>query len=83
MFFVYILVSDVDGSKYIGYTEELKTRLRTHNQGKVKSTKAKAPYHIVYFEAYNDKSLALKRERKLKSSSWHKKQLFDRIFTDL
>ena len=83
MFFVYILVSDVDGSKYIGYTEELKTRLRTHNQGKVKSTKAKVPYKLAYFEAYTSKTLALKRERKLKTSSWHKKQLFDRIFTDL
>lgn len=82
MFFVYILVSEIDNSKYIGFTTNLKNRLKSHNLGKVKSTKAKKPYVLYYFAAYVSKADALSREKKLKTSSWHKKQLFDRIFAD-
>ena len=80
MFFVYVLQSLKDGSKYIGYTESLEKRLKEHNQGKTKSIKHKVPFKVVYFEEYKSKTEARKRELKLKRNSWEKEQLFKKIF---
>ena len=66
-FFVYILRSQKDGHLYIGMTHDLNTRVKAHNSGKVRSTKGRRPLTLVYQEAYEHKSEALKRERFLKS----------------
>ncbi|MDD5570866.1 MAG: GIY-YIG nuclease family protein [Bacteroidales bacterium] len=80
MFFVYIIQSEIDNSTYIGYTENIEKRLREHNQGKTKSIKHKIPYKLVYFEQYESKTEARKREYKLKNNSWEKENLFKNIF---
>jgi putative endonuclease len=80
MFFVYVLQSQKDGTTYIGKTEHLDKRLKEHNQGKTKSIKHKLPMELVYYEAYLTKRLAGKREYELKSNSWSKEKLFERIF---
>lgn len=66
MFFVYILESKSDGSYYIGQTADLRKRLSYHNQGLSKYTSRKVPWKIVYFEEYDTRTSALKRERFLK-----------------
>lgn len=43
MIYVYILTSLKDRSEYVGMSENTYDRLKTHNQGKVKSTKNKKP----------------------------------------
>ena len=51
---------------YIGHTHDLKLRLERHNHGWTKSTKAGIPWKIVYYETYETKSEAYKREIELK-----------------
>jgi len=68
-FFVYILKSQRDGSFYKGYTEDLKTRLHIHNSGKVRSTKAKRPLELSYYEEHETLEQALDREKYLKSAA--------------
>lgn len=78
--YVYVLESQKDFTRYIGYTKDLKLRLIYHNGGKSKYTKTKRPWNLVYYEAYASDSWARKREIQLKKSSWHKRQLFALIF---
>jgi len=66
MFYVYLLQSDVDSSYYVGFTENLEQRLKQHNNGGSKYTSRKIPWKLVYFEQFNLKSEALKRELFLK-----------------
>ncbi len=66
MFYVYILKSLKDESNYIGYTNDLKRRFEEHNKKQVVSTKFKAPFKLVYYEAYIKQSEAKRRERNLK-----------------
>lgn len=68
-YYVYALQSLKDFSLYIGFTENLKSRLSEHNSGKNVSTKYKVPYNLIYFEGYKNKSDALGREKFLKSGS--------------
>jgi putative endonuclease len=67
MYFVYILQSDRDKKRYIGCTENLERRLEEHNSGSVKSTKNRRPLKLIYFEEYESKSVASKREREIKA----------------
>ncbi|MFN7313099.1 MAG: GIY-YIG nuclease family protein [Bacteroidota bacterium] len=66
MYTVYILYSDTFDSFYIGYSANVQTRLKQHNDGLTKSTKAKIPWRLVYTEIFQTKSEAIKRERFLK-----------------
>jgi putative endonuclease len=67
MFTVYILKSKLNNKLYVGYTEDIETRLKSHNSGKVSSTKAYRPYSLVYKEEFENKTDARKRELFLKS----------------
>jgi putative endonuclease len=66
-FYVYILQSRKDLSFYIGQTNDLDIRLAKHNSGKSKYTSAKIPWEIVYFEVFDIRVAAIKREREIKS----------------
>ena len=55
MFFTYILKSLRDGELYIGFTQDLKSRVEEHNSGKVFSTRTRKPFKLIYYEAYSDK----------------------------
>ena len=77
-YYVYLLQSLKDKSLYIGFTENLGSRLQEHNSGGNASTKKSIPYDLIYFEGYKNKADALGREKFLKSGSgWRylKKQL--------
>ena len=67
MFFVYVLRSQKDHKRYIGFTHNLERRLSEHNAGIVKSTKNRRPFKLIYFEEYENKSEAIKREREIKA----------------
>ena len=65
-YYVYILRSLVDGSLYTGQTKNLKDRLSRHNRGMIRSTKAKAPFELGYFEVVGTRAEAMWREWELK-----------------
>jgi putative endonuclease len=62
MYYVYVLQSEVDKSVYVGRTADLIRRLKYHNSGRVKSTKGKKPYKLVFYEAFKDKSDSVRDE---------------------
>jgi putative endonuclease len=72
MFFVYILKSKKDEKLYIGYSSNLRERIKAHIQGRVASTKNRRPLIIIYYEAYSDMQDAKNREIFLKSGSGHR-----------
>jgi putative endonuclease len=66
MHYAYI-VKCSDQTYYTGYTNDLEKRLSAHNAGKgAKYTKNRLPVEIVYFEEYEEKSEAMKREYAIK-----------------
>lgn len=79
MFYTYILKSGKGKRHYIGSTEDLMRRVKEHNQGKTKSIKHLVPLRVIYYEAYETRTLARKRELELKNNSFKKKDLFDRL----
>ena len=68
MYYIYVLQSDKDSYFYVGYTANLKTRLKLHNQGKVNSTRSRRPLKLIYYEACLNQRDALQREKYLKSN---------------
>ncbi|MDO8520689.1 MAG: GIY-YIG nuclease family protein [bacterium] len=71
MYYVYILQSEKDASRYIGVTTDLRKRLQEHNLGRAKYSSAKRPYKILWYSAFLEKQRAYDFERYLKSSSGH------------
>tara|TARA_X000000368_G_C22731054_1_gene579505 strand:- start:257 stop:517 length:261 start_codon:yes stop_codon:yes gene_type:complete len=66
---VYI-VQCADETFYTGITNNVPSRVDTHNAGKgAKYTKNRLPVLLVYQENVDDKSHALKREREIKKLS--------------
>ena len=63
MHYVYLLKSVKLGELYIGQTNDLKRRFAEHNAGESISTKHKAPFKLVYYEAYQSRSDAVYREK--------------------
>lgn len=66
-YYVYILQSLKNNSLYIGYTSDLRKRLKEHNFGKNKVTKPFRPYKLIFYEAFLNKVDAKNREKYLKS----------------
>lgn len=72
MNYVYILECS-DNSLYTGWTNNLEKRVKTHAEGKGgKYTRARLPIRLVYFEEYDDKISAQKREYQIKQ--WERKK---------
>lgn len=73
-----MLQSEFDKSLYIGFSHDLRARVLTHNKKRVASTKDKAPWKLIYYEAYLERQDATGREIFLKSGAglrFMKKQL--------
>jgi len=79
MNYVYVIKSKIKKYYYIGSTEDLKKRFKEHNKGKTKSIKHLIPFKLKYYEVYETKKLARKRELELKNNSFKKKELLERI----
>jgi putative endonuclease len=67
MNYVYILKSNKDLKRYVGLTNNLERRISLHNGGKVQATKNRRPFELIYFEEFEDRTVASKREKFLKS----------------
>ena len=56
-----------DNTYYTGYTNNLEKRVKAHNEGKgAKYTKGRGPVELIYYEEYEDKQTAMRREWEIK-----------------
>ena len=69
MNYTYILKCS-DGSLYTGWTNNQEKRVADHNAGKgAKYTKGRRPVELAYYEAFETKEEAMKREYAIKQLS--------------
>ena len=80
MYYVYI-IENVENTKehYVGYTTNLKKRIKEHNSEDNKGYTRGRKWKLVYYEAYLDKSIAYKREQRIKRHSKIRKILYKRL----
>lgn len=80
MFTVYVLKSLIAEKSYVGFTNNIKERLRQHNSGQNYFTKRYMPWRLIYKEEFEKREEAIKREKYLKSASGRRivlKKLFN------
>ena len=65
---IYAHLSLKDNKFYIGFTNDIKRRIKEHDQGKNISTSCRLPLELIYFEAHRNKKDAMRRERYFKST---------------
>lgn len=72
--FVYILKCN-DHTLYTGWTTDLDKRISSHNRGKgAKYTRARLPVQLIYYETFEERSSAMKREYEIKHLSRRDKE---------
>ena len=64
---VYAIRSSSRNYVYVGMTNDLERRLKEHNNGENRSTKAYKPFTLIYSEEFPDRVSARIKERYLKS----------------
>ena len=73
MYTVYILQSLKDGKTYTGFSENIIKRFQEHNLGKVKATRNRTPFKILYSEQVSNLGSAKEREKYWKSEGGRRK----------
>ena len=59
-----------DNTYYTGWTNNLEKRLKDHNEGRgAKYTKARLPVSLIYYEEFQTKEEAMRREYAIKRMS--------------
>ena len=67
--YVYILLCR-DGTLYTRITNDIKKRMLAHEKGKgAKYTKGRGPFKLVYENIFNNQSMAMKEENRIKKLS--------------
>ena len=67
-YFVYILASRINGTLYVGVTNDLLRRISEHRNHLVAGfTKTYNVTRLVHFEAFGDVTAAIQREKQLKN----------------
>lgn len=80
MYYVYFLRMN-NCQIYTGSTKDLKSRMKQHELGRVKTTSKYLPVTLIGYESYSLKSDAQRRERFLKTTEG--KRLFRQQFRDI
>ena len=63
-----------DETLYCGWTNNLEKRIASHNQGTgAKYTRNRRPVELVYYEAFDTKEAAMRREYEIKQMSRNQK----------
>lgn len=74
MNYTYILECS-DGTYYTGWTNDLEKRVKMHNAGKgAKYTKPRRPVVLAYYEVFQTKEEAMRREWEIKQLSRKEKE---------
>ncbi len=75
MHYIYI-VECRDNTLYTGYTNDLDKRIKTHNEKKgAKYTRGRTPVVLKYYEEFDHKIDAMKRESQIKRLKRAKKMM--------
>ncbi|MBO6179092.1 MAG: GIY-YIG nuclease family protein [Selenomonadaceae bacterium] len=81
--FTYILLC-ADNTLYTGWTNDLKSRLIAHNEGRgAKYTRSRLPCKLFYYEEFEDKISAQKREWEIKQLTRKQKLALVNLRTNL
>ena len=72
IYFTYVLISEKDKKLYIGYSTDLKKRIKRHSDGKVVATKNRRPLKLIHYEVFINMHDAKSREIFLKSGEVRK-----------
>jgi putative endonuclease len=72
-YYFYILRSKKNGKLYLGYSTNLKDRLKSHNQGINKATKPNIPYELIFFSGFRNKTDAISCEKYFKTTAGWKR----------
>tara|TARA_B100001057_G_scaffold435740_1_gene466289 strand:- start:3352 stop:3612 length:261 start_codon:yes stop_codon:yes gene_type:complete len=69
-YFVYLLISSNNNKSitYVGYTSNIKNRIRLHNTSKGAKFTRGRQWKLIYKKAYNTKSSAMRNEYLLKKN---------------
>ncbi len=70
MYYVYIL-KDEQEKLYVGYSADLKQRLKDHQYKEVATTKVYKEPQLIWYCAFKEKHRALEFEKYLKAGSGH------------
>ncbi len=69
MFHAYVIKSLSQEYFYKGHCENIEVRIKQHNSGKTVSIRQYAPFELVYFETFETREEAVKREKYFKSAA--------------
>jgi putative endonuclease len=67
MYCTYVLKSSSSGILYKGHTSDLKKRVKSHNTPGSRFTSKDGPWTLMYFEEFETRAEAMKREKFFKS----------------
>jgi putative endonuclease len=62
-----MLLSSINNDIYVGSTANLQNRIKLHNQGRVRSTKAYRPWKLLEYHEFESRNEAVKQEMFLKN----------------
>ena len=72
-YYVYVIECK-DGSFYTGYTKDIDTRVRLHENGRgARYTKMHKPHKVAYVELFDSRVTALRREKEIKKLTHQQK----------
>lgn len=73
MYYFYILRSLENKKLYLGSTPDLKTRLKSHNNGENKATKPNIPYELIFYSGFTSEKDAINCEKYFKTTAGWKR----------
>ena len=79
MYYVYVIQNKINKKIYIGYTRDLKRRMKEHYHRIILGNTQGKDWELVYYEAFRSKIDAQHREQKLKDHGQSKRWLKERL----
>jgi putative endonuclease len=76
MYYVYLLQEEKSNKHYIGYTSDLRRRMKQH-QSKHPGYTGSGNWRLIYYESYLSKEDAQVRERKLKQDGRSRRYMME------
>ncbi|MHB0756871.1 GIY-YIG nuclease family protein [Polaribacter sp. M15] len=79
-YFLYILYSKNLDKYYVGVSVNIEERLQRHLSNHKGFTSRAKDWQIVYFEKYENRLLALKREKRIKN--WKSRKMIEKLIDE-